>query len=150
MVAASAGVPGGPLDRGRDLVGLVALEDSLTLGKGEPWAAPYAYDFVDAKSVVVDGGGLFHIFSPSDIVGWGTFAGEPSTGVGASLQSLGRLGRDEASSISCVAGRLGDGELLRGLVATVGGNSALEGVEHFFFFLCLLLEEGLWEEELVD
>ena len=69
--------------------------------------------------------------------------------MGDSLQSLalclGRLGQDEASSF-----RLGDGELLRGLVATVGGDSALEGVERFFVFLCIFLEAGLREEKLVD
>ena len=54
----------GRLDRGRDLAGLEALECSLTMGKGEPWTSPFAYNFVDAKSVVIDGEGLFPIFFP--------------------------------------------------------------------------------------
>ena len=60
------------------------------------------------------GKGLFPIFSPSDFVGWGNLAGKPSTGVEDSLWSsalcLGRLGHEDASSLSYFAGRLGEGE----------------------------------------
>ena len=70
----SAGVSAGPWDRGR--AGLVALEGSLTFGTGEPWVDPFAYNFVDAKRVVVEGEGLFPNRSPSKEVGWSFFEGE--------------------------------------------------------------------------
>ena len=72
----TATCPPRPGSRDRAQAGLVALEGSLTFGTGEPWADPFAYDFVDAKRVVVEREGLFTNHSASEEVGWSFFKGE--------------------------------------------------------------------------